>query len=81
VREAAMLRKKKESGEERILETLLRDMVGTSAEMLALFERLKAAGAFVNEPAPELAEADKTLQGLAAMEREVGDRKRTRRTA
>ena len=47
-----MMRKRKEAAKARksILETLLRDMQGTAAERLALFERLKAAGAFVNEP-------------------------------
>jgi len=71
-REGVMLRKKKEAKAKRsILETLLRDMQGTSAEKLALFERLKAAGAFVNESAAELAEAEKTLRAFAA--RRPGD--------
>jgi hypothetical protein len=35
-------------------------------------ERLKAAGAFVIGPAAELAEADKTLRGFAAMEKGSG---------
>ena len=59
-----MSRKKKETkAKRRILETLLRDMQGTGAEKLAVFERLKAAGAFVNEPVAELAEAEQTLRG------------------
>jgi hypothetical protein len=68
-----MLPKKKEpKAKRRILDTLLRDMQGTGAEKLALFERLRAAGAFVNEPAAELAEAEKVLRGFAAMEKGSG---------
>ena len=40
---------------------------GAGAERLALFERLKAAGAFVNEPVPGYAEAEKMLRMLSAM--------------
>ena len=66
-----MMRKRKEAvkAKRSILETLLRDMQGTAAERLALFERLKAASAFVNEPVIGLAEAEKALRGLAAMEK------------
>jgi hypothetical protein len=68
-----MLRKRKEEKVRRsVLETLLRDMQGTAAEKLALFERLKTAGAFVNEPAVGIAEAEKTLRMLAAMEKGSG---------
>jgi hypothetical protein len=64
------MRKKKEpKAKRRILETLLRDMQGTGAEKLALFEKLKAAGAFVNEPVRVLGKAETTLRGLAAMEK------------
>jgi hypothetical protein len=63
LRQVAVLRKKKgPKAKKRILETLLRDMHGTPAQKLALFERLKAAGAFVNESAAELGEAEKTLR-------------------
>lgn len=65
-----MLRRRKEAkAKKSILETLLRDMQGTPAEKLALFERLKVAGAFVNESAAELADAEKTLRMFAAMEK------------
>jgi hypothetical protein len=65
-----MLRKRKEEKARRsILETLLRDMQGTAAEKLVLFERLKTAGAFVNEPALGIAEAEKALRTLAAVEK------------
>lgn len=44
-------------------------MQGTGAEKLALFESLKAAGAFVNEPVTALAEAEKMLRAFAGMEK------------
>jgi hypothetical protein len=70
-----MLRKQKESkARKSILETLLRDMQGSAAERLALFERLRAAGEFVNEPVTGVAEAEKTLRLLAAMEKGSGVR-------
>jgi hypothetical protein len=55
-----------------ILETLMRDMQGTAMQKLALFERLRAAGTFVNEPATGVAEAEKALRMLAAMEKGGG---------
>jgi len=65
-----MLGKRKEpKAKRRILDTLLRDMQGTGAEKLALFKRLKDAGAFVNEPTLAIAKAEKTLLSLAAMEK------------
>jgi hypothetical protein len=61
-----MLRKRKEEKARRsILETLLRDMQGTAAEKLVLFERLKTAGAFVNEPALGIAEAGEGLADVS----------------
>jgi len=44
---------------------------GRLPKRLALFERLKAAGAFVNEPVIGVAEAEKALRGLAAIEKKV----------
>ena len=65
------MRKRKDAKAKRnILETLLRDMRGTPAEKLMLFERLKDAGAFVHESAAELVEAEKTLRAFVAMEKE-----------
>ena len=53
-----MLRKRKEPrAKKSVLETLMRDMQGIAAEKLVLFEKLKTAGAFVHEPAAELAKA------------------------
>jgi len=61
-----MLRKRKEAKAKRsILDTLMRDIHGAPTEKLALFQRLKGAGAFVNESAAELAEAEKTLRMFA----------------
>jgi hypothetical protein len=73
VTEVAVLRKRKEAkAKKSILERLLRDMQGTGAEKLVMFERLKAAGAFVNESAAELGEAEKMLRAFAAMEKGTG---------
>jgi hypothetical protein len=69
--EDKVLPKRKEpKAKKSILETLLRDMQGTGAEKLALFERLKAAGGFVNETPTALAQAERTLRAFAAMEKE-----------
>jgi hypothetical protein len=66
-----MLRKRKEpKPKKRILETLLRDMQGTAADKLALFEKLKAAGGFANESAAELRKVENMLRTFAAMEKE-----------
>jgi hypothetical protein len=68
----AVRKRKEEKAKRSILEALLRDMQGSAAEKLALFERLKTAGAFANEPAIGLAEAEKALRMLAAMEKGDG---------
>jgi hypothetical protein len=62
-------RRREEKARKSILETLMRDMQGTGAEKLALFEKLKAAGGFVNAPAAEVAKAEMTLRAFAAMEK------------
>ena len=65
-----MLRKKKEpKARKSILETLMRDMQGTPAQKLVLFEKLKLAGGFVNASATELCKAEDMLRALAAMEK------------
>jgi hypothetical protein len=65
-----MLRKRKEpKARKSILETLMRDMQGTAAQKLVLFEKLKAAGGFVNASATELRKAEDMLRALAAMEK------------
>ena len=68
-----MLRKKKEpKPRKRILETLLRDMQGSAEHKVALFEKLRAAGAFANESAADLRKVENTLRAFAAMERGRG---------
>jgi hypothetical protein len=66
-----MLRTRKEPKAKKIIaQTLLRDMQGTAAEKLALFEKLKAAGGFANESAAELRKIENMLRTFAAMEKD-----------
>ena len=64
-----MLRKRDVKVRKGILETLMRDMQGTAAQKLALFEKLKAAGGFASASGAEVAKAEKTLRAFAAMEK------------
>jgi len=65
-----MFRKRKEpKPRKKILETLLRDMQGTSAQKLALFEKLRAAGGFANESVADLRKVEDMLRAFAAMEK------------
>lgn len=58
-----MLRKRKEpKAKKSIVEMLLRDMQGTAAEKLALFEKLKTAGGFANSSAAELRKVENMLR-------------------
>ena len=65
-----MLRKRKERKRKSILASLMRDMQGTAAEKLALFQKLKAAGGFANEPAAELQRVEDMLRTFAAAEKD-----------
>ena len=67
-----MLRKRKEVKRQSILTTLMRDMQGTAAQKLALFEKLKAAGGFARENRAEVRKTEKMLRTLAAKEKESG---------
>jgi len=68
-----MLRKRKEPKPRRkILETLLRDMQGTTAQKLVLFEKLRAAGGLAHEHPVDLAKAEKMLREFVAMEKGNG---------
>ena len=67
-----MLGKRKEPKRKSIALTLMRDMQGTAAEKLALFEKLKARGGFAAEDPRELREAENMLEMLAAMEKGSG---------
>ena len=65
-----MLKRRKElKPKKRIAETLLRDMQGTAAEKLAIFERLRARGAFEGVDWRELLKLENMLQTFAAMEK------------
>ena len=45
-----MFRKRKELKRESITETLMRDIQGSPAEKLAMFQKMKAAGGFERRP-------------------------------
>jgi hypothetical protein len=64
VREVAMLPRANKS----IAETLMRDMQGTAAEKLALFEKLRALGGFDGEDQRALMKVERMLRTFAAME-------------
>jgi hypothetical protein len=67
-----MLRKRKERKRKSIAMTLMRDLQGSAAQKLAMFEKVRAAGGFANEHPADVAEAEKVLRGLAAMEQGSG---------
>ena len=67
-----MLGKRKEPKRKSIAMTLMRDVQGTGAAKLAMFERVRAAGGFAKENPADLAEAEKTLREFAAMEKGSG---------
>jgi len=67
--EVAMLRKRKEPKKKSIAMTLMRDMQGSAAQKLAMFEKVRGAGGFAKEDPAELEEAEKTLRAFAAMEK------------
>jgi hypothetical protein len=52
-----------------IAEALLRDMQGTAAEKLALFEKLKARGGFAGQDRAELLRIERMLRTFAATEK------------
>ena len=63
----ATLRKSK--AKKTVAEALLRDMQGTAAEKLALFEKLKARGGFAGEDRAELLRVERMLRTFAATEK------------
>jgi len=70
VREVAVLTKKKERKTKKsIVEMLMRDMQGTAAEKLALFQKLRAAGGFAKESEAELRKVENMLRTFAAAEK------------
>jgi hypothetical protein len=65
-----MLRKRKQPKPKKSLaEALLRDMQGTAAEKLALFEKVKARGGFAGEDRAELLRVERMLRTFAATEK------------
>ena len=64
-----MLRKRKKPKQKSIAMTLMRDVQGSAAEKLRMFEKVRAAGGFANEHPADLAEAEKMLREFAAMEK------------
>ena len=64
-----MGKRKEPKAKRRILDTLLRDMQGTGAEKLALFEKLKARGGFDGENRRELMKVENMLRTFAGMEK------------
>jgi hypothetical protein len=67
-----MLRKREEAKRKSIAMTLMRDVHGSAAEKLRMFEKVRAAGGFVNEHPADLAEAEKMLREFSAMEKGNG---------
>ena len=65
-----MLRKRKEpKAKKSVAEALLRDMQGTAAEKLVLFEKLKARGGFAGKDRAELLRVERMLRTFAATEK------------
>ena len=65
-----MLRKRKElKAKKSVAEALLRDMQGTAAEKLVLFEKLKARGGFAGEDRAEILKVERMLRTFAATEK------------
>ena len=64
------MRKRREpKAKKTVAEALLRDMQGTAAEKLALFEKLKARGRFAGEYRAELLKVERMLRTFAATEK------------
>ena len=63
------MRKGKESKRKSVAEILMRDIQGSPAEKLALFQKVKAAGGFAKEDPNDLKEAEDILRTFAAVEK------------
>jgi len=50
----------------------MRDVQGSAAEKLRMFEKVRASGGFANEHPTDLAEAEKMLREFVAMEKGGG---------
>jgi len=71
LREDRMLPKRKVSERKSIATTLMRDIQGSAADKLVMFQKMRAAGGFANEDPAELAKAEEILRTFAAMEKGV----------
>ena len=67
-----MLPKRKEPNRKSIALTLMRDVQGSAAAKLAMFEKVRAAGGFAKEDPTDLEEAEKMLREFTAMEKGSG---------
>ena len=66
MKEAAALGKPKRKS---IARTLMRDVQGSAAAKLSMFEKVRGAGGFANEHPADLAEAEKMLREFVGMEK------------
>jgi len=66
-----MLQKKKQPKPKSVALSLMRDLLGSAAEKLHMFEKVRAAGGFANEHPADLAKAEKMLRDFAAMEKKA----------
>jgi hypothetical protein len=65
-----MLRKRKEpKAKKSLAETLTRDLQGTAAEILAMFEKLRERGAFEDVNRRKLLKLENMLRTFAALEK------------
>jgi hypothetical protein len=64
-----MLWKPKERKRKSIAMTLMRDVQGSAAQKLVMFEEMRAAGGFAKEDPADLVEAERLLREFAAMEK------------
>jgi len=65
-----MLRKRKETKRKSIALTFMRDLQGSAAEKLRMFEKVRAVGGFANELPADLAKAEKMLRDFMALEKD-----------
>ena len=64
------MRKRKQPKRNSIAMSLMRDLQGSAAEKLRMFQKVLAAGGFAIEDPADLAEAEKMLREFVAMERD-----------
>jgi hypothetical protein len=64
-----MLRKRKLPKKKSVADTLARDLQGSAADKLAMFEKLRERGAFEGVPRRELVKLESMLRTFAALEK------------